>query len=152
MYYTNIFNDNFVEDVFNELFGGTTDRSCGCETDKRPAPPKRVAQMKTDLIEKEKTYTFEIELPGFDKSEVKIELKDNYLTVSAEHPENKEEKGPDGKFLRRERHYGMRQRSYYVGENVNKEAIKASFNNGVLTIDVPKPEPKEDEKVTIAID
>ena len=46
----------------------------------------------------------------------------------------------------------MRQRSYYVGENVNKEAIKASFNNGVLTIDVPKPEPKEDEKVTIAID
>ena len=157
MYYTNIFNDGFVEDFLDELFGGTANRGCGVEPDKKaPEQPKRVANIRTDITENDKGYKFIIDLPGYDKSEVKIELKDNYLTVKAEHAAKAEEAGkPEeekSRYLRRERYTGLRQRSYYVGENINVEAIKAGFCNGVLTIDVPKPEPKEEAKVTINID
>ncbi|MCR5148740.1 MAG: Hsp20/alpha crystallin family protein [Eubacterium sp.] len=157
MYYTNIFNDGFVEDFLDELFGGSANRGCGCEPEKKPEQPKRVANVRTDIVENDKGYKFIIDLPGYDKSEVKIELKDNYLTVRAEHApknteENKEDKEDKDRYLRRERYEGIRQRSYFVGENINAEAIKAGFSNGVLTIDIPKPEPKEDAKVTISID
>ena len=91
MYYTNIFNDGFVEDFLDELFGGTADRGCACDTGRKPEQPKRTANVRTDIEETEKGYTFTVELPGFDKSEVKIELKDNYLTVKAEHAPKTEE-------------------------------------------------------------
>ncbi|MCR5368115.1 MULTISPECIES: Hsp20/alpha crystallin family protein [Eubacterium] len=152
MYYTNIFNDGFVEDFLDELFGGATGRSCG-EENKKSQPPKRVANLRTDISEDDKGYKFEVDLPGFDKSEVSIELKNDYLTIRAEHAEKEENKeAEETKYLRKERYKGLRQRSYYVGENIKAEGIKASFNNGVLTIDVPKPEPKEEAKVTINID
>ena len=156
MYYTNIFNDGFVEDFLDELFGGTGNR--GCAPEKKPDQPKRIANVRTDIVEYDKGFKFDIDLPGYDKSEVKIELKDNYLTVKAEHTAAKEEnddkgdKGDKGRYIRKERYDSLRQRSYYIGEDVNAEAIKASFKNGVLTIDVPKAEPKEEAKVTINID
>lgn len=155
MYYTNIFNDGFVEDFLDELFGGTADRGCACDTGRKPEQPKRTANVRTDIEETEKGYTFTVELPGFDKSEVKIELKDNYLTVKAEHAPKTEEnaEGAEKKrYIRRERYNGLRQRSYFVGEDINAEGIKAGFNNGILTIDIPKKEPKEEAKVTISID
>ncbi len=155
MYYTNIFNDGFVEDFLDELFGGTADRGCACDTGRKPEQPKRTANVRTDIEETEKGYTFTVELPGFDKSEVKIELKDNYLTVKAEHAPKTEEnaEGAEKKrYIRRERYNGVRQRSYFVGEDINAEGIKAGFNNGILTIDIPRKEPKEEAKVTISID
>jgi HSP20 family molecular chaperone IbpA len=155
MYYTNIFNDGFVEDFLGELFGGAADRNSTCDAGRKPEQqPKRVANVRTDIAEDEKGYKFYIELPGFDKSEVKIELKDNYLTVKAEHAPKSEENSEAAKtrYIRRERYNGLRQRSYYVGEDINAEAIKAGFSNGILTIDVPKKEPKEEAKVTISID
>ena len=153
MYYTNIFNDGFVEDFLDELFGGTC--KGGCAPEKKPEQPKRIANVRTDIVEYDNGFRFDIDLPGYDKSEVKIELKDNYLTVKAEHTAAKEEnddKADKGRYIRKERYESLRQRSYYVGEDINAEAIKASFKNGVLTIDVPKAEPKEEAKVTINID
>ena len=97
--------------------------------------------MKTDLKEKDGKYFLEIDIPGYDKEDIKIELHEGYLTVSAEKNEEKEDK--HAKYLKRERFSGMCSRSYYVGENVNEEDIKANFKNGILTIEFTKePEKK----------
>ena len=106
--------------------------------------------MKTDLKEKDGKYLLEIDVPGYDKEDIKIELKDGYLVVTAEKDEEKEDK--HAKYLKRERFSGMCSRSYYVGENITEEDIKASFKNGILTIEFPKePEKKVEEKKYIPI-
>ena len=106
--------------------------------------------MRTDLKEKEGKYYLEIDIPGFDKEDIKIELQDGYLTISAEKDDEKEEK--HAKYLKRERFSGMCSRSYYVGDNVTEEDIKANFKNGILTIEFPKePEKKVEEKKYIPI-
>lgn len=106
--------------------------------------------MKTDLKEKDGKYMLEIDVPGYDKEDIKIELQDGYLTVSAEKNEEKEDK--HAKYLKRERFTGMCSRSYYVGENVSEEDIKANFKNGILKIEFPKePEKRIEEKKYIPI-
>ena len=106
--------------------------------------------MKCDIYEKEGKHHIEIDVPGFKKEDIKIELHDGYLTVSAEKNEEKEDK--HAKYLKRERFSGMCSRSYYVGENVNEEDIKANFRNGILTIEFPKePEKKIEKKKYIPI-
>ena len=106
--------------------------------------------MKTDLKEKDGKYLLEIDIPGYDKEDIKIELKDGYLVVTAEKDDEKEDK--HAKYLKRERFSGMCSRSYYVGDNVTEEDIKASFKNGILTIEFPKePEKKVEEKKYIPI-
>ena len=106
--------------------------------------------MKTDLKEKDGKYMLEIDVPGYDKEDIKIELNEGDLTVSAEKNEEKEEK--HAKYLKRERFTGMCSRSYYVGENLKEEDIKASFKNGILTIEFPKEvEKKVEEKKYIPI-
>ena len=92
----------------------------------------------------------EIDVPGYDKEDIKIELQDGYLTVSAEKNEEKEDK--HAKYLKRERFTGMCSRSYYVGDNLKEEDIKANFKNGILTIEFPKEvEKKVEEKKYIPI-
>ena len=95
--------------------------------------------MKTDLKEKDGKYMLEIDVPGYDKEDIKIELQDGYLTVHAKvnKQDNEEEKG---KFVRKERYTGECSRSFYVGENVKEEDIKAKFRNGTLMLEVPKKE------------
>ena len=106
--------------------------------------------MKTDLKEKDGKYMLEIDVPGYDKEDIKIELNEGYLTVSAEKNEEKEDK--HAKYLKRERFTGMCSRSYYVGESLKEEDIKASFKNGILTIEFPKEvEKKVEEKKYIPI-
>ena len=106
--------------------------------------------MKTDLKEKDGKYMLEIDVPGYDKEDIKIELNEGYLTVSAEKNEEKEDK--HAKYLKRERFTGMCSRSYYVGDNLKEEDIKASFKNGILSIEVPKEvEKKVEEKKYIPI-
>ena len=91
-----------------------------------------------------------IDVPGYDKEDIKIELQDGYLTVSAEKNEEKEDK--HAKYLKRERFTGMCSRSYYVGDNLKEEDIKANFKNGILTIEFPKEvEKKVEEKKYIPI-
>ena len=106
--------------------------------------------MRTDLKEKDGKYYLEIDIPGFDKEDIKIELQDGYLTISAEKDDEKEDK--HAKYLKRERFSGMCSRSYYVGENITEEDIKANFKNGILTVEFPKePEKKVEEKKYIPI-
>lgn len=92
--------------------------------------------MKTDVKEIEGNYELEIDIPGYDKEDIKIEFEDGYITVTAsKNTENEEKKG---KYLQRERFSGICSRSYYAGENVKEEDIKASFKNGILKITFPK--------------
>jgi len=106
--------------------------------------------MKTDIKEKKNEYIIDIDLPGYDKEGIKLEIQDGYLTVSAEKNEEKEDK--HAKYLKRERFTGMCSRSYYVGDNLKEEDIKANFKNGILTIEFPKEvEKKVEEKKYIPI-
>ena len=109
--------------------------------------------MKTDVHEQENAYIVDIDLPGFKKEEVNIELKEGYLTVSAAKGLDKDEKDNKGKLIRQERYAGSMQRSFYVGENITEEDIGAKFEDGVLMLTVPKKDaPKLPEKKTIRID
>ena len=106
--------------------------------------------MKTDVKEKDGSYILEIDIPGYDKEDIQIELQDGYVTVTATKNEEKEDK--HAKYLKRERFSGMCSRSYYAGENITEEDIKANFKNGILTITFPKePEKKIEEKRYIPI-
>ena len=123
-----------------------------------PAFRKQVAaarNISSDIKELADGYQIEMELPGFSKEEVKAQLKDGYLTITAEHnAENKEENNEEGqkkeavKYIRRERYYGKCQRSFFVGKNLTEEDINAKFENGILTMYVPKEvkKPQVEEK------
>lgn len=110
--------------------------------------------MRTDVKEDENSYELHIELPGYQKEDVKAQLKDGYLTINAETKQNNDQKDENGKFIRRERFYGNCSRSFYVGEQITEEDIKAKFENGVLKINVPKKEktPEVEENKYIAIE
>lgn len=109
--------------------------------------------MKTDIKEKTDKYLIGIELPGYQKENIKIDVEDGYLTVHAEINSDNEEK-EEGKFVRRERYVGSCSRNFYVGNEVKSEDIKASFKNGILKIEVPKKEYKKElpEKKYIQIE
>ncbi len=110
--------------------------------------------MKTDIKEKDDCFELMIDLPGFAKEDVKAELKEGYLNISAERNSSDEEKDEEGRFIRRERYSGTCSRSFYVGDDLKQEDIKAKFENGILMLTVPKKpeEPVEDEPQYISID
>ena len=101
--------------------------------------------MRTDVKEKDDAYEVEIDLPGFKKDEIRAELKDGYLTISAARNVNNEEK-KEGRYIRQERFTGNVSRSFYVGDSLTQEDIKAKFENGILTLDIPKKEQKQVEE------
>ena len=113
-----------------------------------------VKLMKTDIREKDNAYLVDIDLPGYEKGDIKISVEDGYLTVSAKKESNDEEKDDKGNFIRRERYSGECSRSFYVGEDIEAEDVKASFKNGILTLDIPKKdeEKKLPEKKYVEID
>ncbi len=99
--------------------------------------------MRTDIKEHKGNYEIVVDLPGYEKNDIKIEVEDGYLTVHASM--NKEDEETEkGKFVRRERYFGECARSFYVGEQITTEDIKASFKNGTLTLTVPKKEDKKE--------
>ena len=102
-------------------------------------------RMSTDIKEKENGYELSMEVPGFDKEDLKLDLEDGYLTISAEHNTTNEEKDNEGHIIRQERYYGNTKRSFYVGDAVTKEDIQAKYDKGVLNIFVPKKEQKKIE-------
>ena len=108
--------------------------------------------MKTDITEKDGNYMLDMELPGCRKEDIHLELNDGYLNVSASRNTNKEEKDDKGNLIRQERYSGSFSRSFYVGENVSEEDIKASYENGELKISFPKEVEKLPEKKTIMIE
>ncbi len=109
--------------------------------------------MKTDVHEHDEGYEMDIDLPGFKKDEISLSLQDGYLTVSAAKGLDKDEKSHRGKIIRQERYAGAMQRTFYVGENITEEDVKARFEDGVLKLSVPKKDaPQLPEKKTIMIE
>ena len=102
--------------------------------------------MKTDIVEKDGNYELSIEMPGVKKEDIQMELKDGYLNVTASHNTDKEDKDKEGRIIRQERVSGSYSRSFYVGEDIHTEDVKASFNNGELIVTVPKEAPKKIEE------
>lgn len=111
--------------------------------------------MKTDVKEKEEGYELTMDLPGFKRDEVTAQLKDGYLTISAAKGLDKDAKEQEsGRYIRRERYAGACQRSFYVGEDITEEDIRASFKHGILKLFVPKKEARAavEKKHYIAIE
>ena len=109
--------------------------------------------MKTDVRETENSYELDIDLPGFKKDEVNVDLKDGYLTISAAKGVDKDEQDKAGKYIRQERYAGACSRSFFVGEAVKPEEVSAKYEDGILKLSVPKAGEKALPKTTtIAIE
>ena len=135
----------FGEDMFDEFMRDFPffDENAGNKIEKKLYGRHAKNMMKTDIKELEGGYELEIDLPGFTKEEVTAELKDGYLTISAAKGLDKDEQEKEtGKYIRRERYAGACQRSFYVGEDVTEQDIKAEFKHGMLKLFVPKKEAK----------
>ncbi|MBQ7077133.1 MAG: Hsp20/alpha crystallin family protein [Lachnospiraceae bacterium] len=130
----------FGEDLFDDLFDGFA-RPVK-KTNYMSFPASTV--MKTDVKEHENGFELTIDVPGYKKDELKAELSDGYLTISA-HKEDKKDDKKDGEYIRRERYVGTMSRSFYVGEALKKEDIHAHFEDGVLTLVIPKKELEEEK-------
>lgn len=135
----------FGEDMFDDFMRDFPffDENAGNKIEKKLYGRHAKNMMKTDIKELEGGYELEIDLPGFTKEEVTAELKDGYLTISAAKGLDKDEQEKEtGKYIRRERYAGACQRSFYVGEDVTEQDIKAEFKHGMLKLFVPKKEAK----------
>ena len=106
------------------------------------------AIMKTDVRETDNSYEVDIDLPGFKKDEVNVQLEDGYLTVSAAKGLDKDEKAPEGKYIRQERYTGACSRSFYVGTDLQPKDVSAKFTDGILELTFPKEAPKKEPDVT----
>ena len=127
----NLFDDDWMDFPFaHDFWGG-----------KNPLYGKRAKNMmKTDIREHDDGYEIDIDLPGFKKDEINVELDDGYLTISAEKSLDKDEEKKHGRYIRRERYAGAMQRSFYVGDALTQEDIKAKYEHGILKLSVPKKE------------
>lgn len=109
--------------------------------------------MKTDIKEKGDNYVIDVDLPGYEKENIEIEMENGYLKVVAKTAQNIDESNEEEKYIHKERFYGECSRSFYVGENLKEEDIKAGFKNGILTLTFPKEKQKQlEEKKRIQID
>lgn len=102
--------------------------------------------MKTDVRETDNSYELDIDLPGFKKDEIKVELDNGYLSISAAKGLDKDEEKKDGKYIRRERYAGAMNRTFYVGDNLTQQDIQAKFEDGILKISVPKKDVQQIEQ------
>ena len=144
-----IFGENLFDDFFSGPFGMMVPQG------RDPLYGKHGKNlMKTDVRETESSYELDIDLPGFKKDDVQAELKDGYLTIAAQTQSESEDKDEKGTYVRKERFSGKCSRTFYVGDDIEEDDIKAKFEDGVLKIAVPKKQeqPKLEEKKTIAIE
>lgn len=143
-----IFGENMFDDFFSDPFGMMVPQT-------RDALYGKHAKnlMKTDIRETDTSYELDIDLPGFKKDEVSIDLKDGYLTISAAKGLDKDAEDKKGKYIRQERYAGACSRSFFVGEAVKPEEVSAKYEDGILKLSVPKAGEKALPKTTtIAID
>ena len=143
----------FGENLFDDFFGRDFDLFPALP-DRNPLYGKHAKNlMKTDVRETENTYELDIDLPGFKKDEVNLELKDGYLSISAAKGLDKDEQDKQGRYIRQERYAGTCSRSFYVGEGVEPADVSARFEDGILRVSLPKREQKQLPKsTTIAIE
>ena len=136
----NLFNDDWMDFGFPEVDKALYGKHAG-------------HVMKTDVKETDAGYEVDIDLPGFKKDEISAKLDDGYLTISASKGLDKDEEDKKGNYIRRERYSGQCARTFYVGEAVTQEDIKAKFEDGILKVTIPKVEPKKvEDKKYIAIE
>lgn len=133
---------NRYNNLFDEMFDGFM-----------PKVVETANIMKTDVHEKDGYYTLDIELPGYKKEDVGIEIMNGYLTINAKHEFTDEEKNDKGQLIRQERSFGSCSRSFYVGDNIKAEDVAAKFDNGMLNISLPSSKQKAIEtKQVVSID
>lgn len=146
-----IFGENLLDDWMDfPRFTGFRDFD---DIDRRLYGKNASHVMKTDVHEKEEGYEVDIDLPGFKKDEIQLNLENGYLTVSAAKGLDKDEQDKKGKVIRRERYAGSMQRSFYVGDALTEEDVKARFEDGVLKLSIPKKDAQAvPEKKTILIE
>lgn len=142
-----ILGNNLFDDWFEFPFFANIERG-GNRPYGRPAG----RFMKTDIHEHDDSYEMGIELPGFKKEDLELELNNGYLSVKANKAEKNEETDDHGVLIRQERYAGTMQRSFYVGNDITEEDIKAKFENGILSLSIPKQTAKIPEKKTILIE
>ena len=148
----------FGESLFDEFFDDFFDFPAFDDKAMQKAQKKLYGRhaanmMKTDVKEHENGYEVDIDLPGFKKDELNLDLTDGYLTISASKGLDKDEEDKKGKYIRKERYAGSMSRSFYVGDGITEEDIKAKYENGILKLSIPKKEAKAvDQKKHIAIE
>ena len=143
-----IFGESLFDDWFDFPFRGFES-----DVDHKLYGKHAARMMRTDLKEHDDGYELSVDLPGFKKDQIQLQLNNGYLTVSAAKGVEEDGKDKKGRLVHQERFAGSMSRSYYVGENLEEEDIKARFENGVLTLDFPKAEQKKlPEKKTIMIE
>ena len=128
----NLFNDDWMDFGFPEV-------------DKALYGKHASHEMKTDVKETDSGYEVDIDLPGFKKDEINVQLDNGYLSISASKGLDKEEKNKEGKYIRKERYAGAMSRSFYVGDALTQEDIKAKYESGILRLSIPKKEAKQVE-------
>ena len=143
-----VFGENLFDDFFDDAFLAPVFHT------RNPLYGKHAAHvMKTDIREKDGSYELDVDLPGFKKDEVQLELKDGYLTISAAKGLDKDEEEKNGRYLRRERYVGQCSRSFYVGKSVEPKDVSAKFEDGILKVTLPKVVQQQlPENHTIAIE
>lgn len=129
--FSNLFDDPFFEGWRN------MDRAAACD------PNMSAGMMSTDVRETDKGYMVDIDMPGFKKDDISLDLQNGYLTVSAHRNSSHEDKDDNGRWLRRERYAGSCSRSFYVGEDVKDSDIHASYKDGTLCLEMPKSEAQQ---------
>ena len=147
MYLPSLFGDNLMDDFFDDFDKGFFRNRPAVRTE-------RASLMRTDIKETESSYELDVELPGYRKEDLELELNGGYLNITAAKDTTNEEKNEAGKVIRRERYTGSMKRSFYVGDELTEEDIKARFEDGILKLSIPKKQPEEKipEKKTIAIE
>ena len=138
-----IFGENLFDDFFSDPFGMMVPQG------RDPLYGKHAKNlMKTDVRETESTYELDVDLPGFTKDEVNVELKNGYLTIQAAKGLDKDQSDKKGKYIRQERYAGACSRTFYVSEGVEPEDVTAKFENGILQLSIPKEAKKQLPKNT----
>ena len=144
-----IFGENLFDEFFDDDFPMIPMRSI-----RNPLYGKNAKNlMKTDVRETDNTYELDVDLPGFKKDEVQLDLKDGYLTISAAKGLDKDQEDKKGKYIRQERYAGACSRSFFVGEGIKPQDVSAKFEDGILRVSLPKQVKKElPRNSTIAIE
>ena len=133
----------FGENLFDEFWNDPFDMDRMLPRGRDPLYGKHSKNlMKTDVRETEGSYELDVDLPGFKKDEVNVELNNGYLTIEAAKSLDKDDTDKQGRYIRQERYAGSMSRSFYVGD-VKPEDVKAKYESGVLTVLIPKEEPKK---------
>lgn len=152
MWMPTMFDRDFFADFFDDPFFNDKEmRKLEKKLSGKPHTRNVQNLMRTDVKETADAYEMKVELPGFKKENIRLTLEDGYLTIYAE-KDSDEDRG--GKFLRRERYAGACKRSFYVGDELHEDQIKAEFKHGVLKIDLPKKKevPAVEQSKYIAIE